>query len=716
MPILSVKSTARNIDSVRYAREWLKRGIAPVPLRSRSKRPKGGKGWNTVRVTNDTIPRFFERGDNIGGLWGEPSGWIVDLDLDWDEAIPIAAALLPSTFTYGRGARVRSHYLYRVPGATSLKCRIKTEDADEDETLLEVRSTGSQSVLPPSVHPEGDRYEVNDDIEFKTLTPIQLQRYAYRIAAATLLARRYPESGARHDYVHATTGMLLHRGWEAAQVREFMLAVIDAAADSESDAPQRRRTVDNTIRSFEEGDRVWGWTTLSQWLDGKDLSALRAWIEHKAAAVTVIQSGDTAPDKREEKIVPPPDILEIPGLVGEVAKWARDRSFARQPLFDVAVGLTLVAAASGNKYVIDAWNTPLQPYLLMLAPTASGKESALDSIGTALRRIDLPNVPFRGFQSYHAMLDTLAVHPHIAVWLWDEAARKLRTAMRSTAGQDYQIVTHLLELYGKGYSTISGMPGRKHSIESIDRPFLSIVAAAQPAQLVEAITDSDLSLGLINRFVLLDGGNHLAEDNFDRKFIFPSKLEAALKSYRELKPPTNGGEFPVIHVHFETVAAHNMFRDFHRRCREMAVRGGGWEMWGRANQNALILAGIVAVGISPKQPLITTAIAAWATKFLEWCSDRWVQRIEECSARSMAEAGSKFIERTIRNARSFEHRTLGHPGEVRMLRRGYMPRALLMRMSRHIRPKEFEESIGSLVTMSIACFGEVDGVECYWIK
>ncbi len=56
------------------------------------------------------------------------------------------------------------------------------------------------------------------------------------------------------------------------------------------------------------------------------------------------------------------------------------------------------------------------------------------------------------------------------------------------------------------------------------------------------------------------------------------------------------GGFPLLGRQFEHL---------HERARELSIKGGGWEMWGRANQNALLLAGIVAVGINAKQPLIT---------------------------------------------------------------------------------------------------------------
>lgn len=721
MVSISIKRAARNVNAAAIAADWLSLGIYPIPLVPRSKRPKGGKGWNTLRVTKNTIDQFFSPGDNVGGLWGAPSGWVVDIDLDWDESVAAAAVLMPDTFRYGRHSRPNSHYLYRCEGMQGSKFHAigNTNEKGEKENegaIVEIRSTGSQSVLPPSIHPENERYEINSDVPIRSISRLHLERYARYTASAAVLARHYPESGARHDYVHAVAGTLLHTGWETTAVLSFMDAMLGAASGKEDDRRQRDRTVTNTIEKFREGERIAGWRTLSQWLPGKDLEQLRKWLEPSKRQIEIVSNEDVLPGRENIKIIPPDGVLEVPGLVGEVAKWAGARSFAQQPLFNLAAGLATVALASQNKYIVDAWDTPLQPYFLMLAPTASGKESALESIATAAKRIDMQSMIFQGFQSYHAMLDTIATPPNIGCWLWDEAARKIKTAMRSQGSQDYQIITHLLSLYGKGNSSVAGIPGRKAAIAAIDRPFLLITAAAQPSQLIEAITDSDISLGLINRFILFDAGNHLPDTNHDRKLIFPSHLEDSLKVFRDVKPKVNGSEFPVTRVRLDTTETYAIFRDFHEHCRELAVKGGGWEMWGRANQNALICAGLVAIGVSPKRPAITIEIARWAIRLLEWTSDRWVQRIEECSSRSAHEEHSKYLERAIRTAKDFAHRALGHPQELVVLRKGYMPRSTLTRVSRHIRGKDLEETLASLVTSDLVRFGEVDGVECYWSK
>lgn len=700
-------------DSVKAARSWLDLGISPVPLHPQSKKPKGeggpkgAKGWQLMRATIETLDQFFERGDNIGGLWGEPSGWVVDIDLDCPEAIAAADVLLPETFIYGRRFRPGSHYLYRCEGIATFKRKNK-----EGDMILECRSTGSQSVLPPSIHDtDGDRYEINHDIPFKTISRRELTRRCNLVASAALFAQRYPESGSRHDYVHTVTGSLLWEGWISDEVEHFMEAVLDAADPKEDDREQRERTVKNTIEQFTKGGKIAGWRSLSQWIPGEELKAVREWL---GAGKKDEEAPDRIAAKEEAYTGIPEELLVVPGLVGQISKWSSKRSFTVQPLFDLAVGLQSVAFVSGNRYVVDGWDTPLQPYFMLLAPTASGKESALDGVQTIARKIGMGASVFQGFQSYHAMLDQLSQPPSIACWLWDEAARKLKSTGKAQGGQDYQIVTYLLSLYGKAASSVPGMPGRKSDIASIDYPFLSIFAAAQPSQMIEAITDSDLSMGLINRFILFDAGDELPDSNLERSSVFPTKIEEALKVFRGIDPPK--GDFPFIRVKMASTEVWAMFRDFHERARELSVKGGGWEMWGRANQNALILAGIVAVGINPKAPVITENVAEWATSFMDWASSRWTARVEECASRSVTEQASKLVERIIRNAGAYIGRAAGRANELRALRRGLMPRTLLVRLCRHLRGRDLEDAVDQLIASDLIAGGEAEEIDCFWVK
>ena len=684
-------------DTVGAARSWLDLGIQPVPLYPKSKRPSGGKGWTTLKVNGKSLDQYFKKGENIGGLWGEPSGWIVDIDLDWDEASEFAECYLPETFTYGRKSRPGSHYLYRCKGAVNYKKMLRT-----GEVIVEIRSTGSQSVLPPSMHPENERYEINHNAPFAALSKAEMERYVDRIAAAAVLLRQFPTKGSRHDYIHALCGALMWSGWEEKDTREFMEAFIECYFDEE--ATDRKTTVESTIAHFRKGDRIAGWRTLSQWLDGGTIQTLRKWLTPPKKFKTPPRLGEG--EVRVE--IPPFDkaLTEVPGIVGEIAKWASKRSYLQQPSFDLSVGLMATSLATCNKYVIEGWATPLQPYFMLLAPTAAGKGSALESLYQFAANVGLGDYVFQGFQSYYALLDKLGESPSLACWIWDEAARRLKST-RNPGSIDYQVVTWLLALYGRANAQVPAFPGRKSEIPALDRPWLSLYAAAQPAQLIESVTTSDLAMGLLNRFMLFDSGDLPPSANLHRSEVFPSSIKKTVKAMKELEPR----KLP-MEIGFESAYVWSMFRDFDEEARRHAAEEGENEVWGRANQNALIAAGIVAVGINPKRPIISAEIAAWALALVRWGVSCWTSRVGESAARSFREGASKSVERYIRNSRRYAHRADGSNRDA--MKRGLMPASILNRLCRHLGKKEFSEIIDQLLDAELIACGEEDGIEVYW--
>lgn len=695
------------LDSVGVARNWLKRGIMPVPLAPRSKKPIAGKGWNTIRVKDQSIPQFFYRGYNVGGLWGQPSDWVVDIDLDTPESCAAARRIFPETFIYGRESAPASHFLFRSEGIETRKFSIP-----DIGMLVEVRSTGSQSVLPPSIHPSLETYKIYHDVDFTTIGRAKLLALARMVAAAAVFARYWPEAGSRHDYIVSVTGALLWSGWEGDTIGKLLDGMLEACASEGEVLSKHKRTVKNVIKNFRAKSHVPGWPSLSQWMPGEIIKKLRDWLK-----LELVISG--VPDNIEEETASlrkpiPRRLLEVPGLVGEVARWQARQAFLKQPLFDLATGLAAVAFCSRNLYLVDAWDTPLQPYFLLSAPTAAGKGSCQDSLCEIAQRAGLGQYIFQGFQSYHAMLDRLSTQPSLGLLLWDEAARKLRSASRQQGGMDYQMITYFLQLYGKGAKTVAGTPGRKQNIDPIKHPFFLIFAAAQPAQLLEVLSDADLQLGLVNRFILLDAGDRIPEVNENRDDTFPSALERQLKEFAQIKRPVSERR-PFIPIRFEKTTVYRRLADFIDVCRAEAARGGNAEIWGRTAQNAIICAGIAAVGIQPRRPVITNELADWAIEFMTYSTHSWGGRVEQTAARTISEKSSKYVELIIRRARDYYHRARSE-FEKQNTSRGIMPKTMLYRMARQLRGRELDETIGALVQADLIGVGEVDGRECYWPK
>jgi hypothetical protein len=132
---------------------YRRRRWSPLPVPFRSKKCLL-EGWPKLRLTEETIPQYFNgQPQNISILIGEPSDWIVDVDLDHPRCVALADQFLPPTpAIFGRPSKPRSHREYHVSAPVASKT-FKSKSAG---MLVELRSTGLQTVFPPSTHECGE--------------------------------------------------------------------------------------------------------------------------------------------------------------------------------------------------------------------------------------------------------------------------------------------------------------------------------------------------------------------------------------------------------------------------------------------------------------------------------------------------------------------------------------------------------------------------------
>ena len=687
---------------------WLEKDVFTVPLQRRSKKPKG-KNWPHIRLVEEDIRNgAFKRGDNIGALWGEASAHATDVDLDMDEAIWVAEQLLPATYIYGRTDKAYSHYIYRVAGAKTKKWQVA-----ELGTIVEIRSTGSQSVLPPSRHPDGGFYSTDSDsdTEFVSLTKLDLERFCDEIAVAAVFLHYYPDAGSRHDFVHACTGALCHQKWPAEKVTRVMGAILTVIQDEEDEMDDRTESVRNTIEKHQAGDRTKGFTTLQDWMSMPVISALRRWTQsgmHEGQIVTrpLIEDGPT--EESNKKITFDEQLLEVPGLVGECAKWARGAQYLDQPIFALASGIMCTALASCNHYLVQHWDTPLQPYLLVTAGTGGGKDSALASVTEFTHQVGLDDVAFRGFQSYYAMLDILG-DEGMACWLWDEAARYMAN-VKNSSGQDFAILTHVISLYGAANKFVPGTPGRRQSIPALDHPFLTLLATAQPDALMEAITGTARETGFVNRFILMDTGDYFPPRNTRRKKVFPSALKKHARNLIAHEPHDQFTE-----IVFEDTDTYTRFDEFEESSRRRSRKD---ETWGRANQNALILAGTAAVGVDVNRPVITADIATWAIRLVAWSNECWASKMQfVASGNSYVEKNALRVEAVISQPMKYIDQKSNTSDQRLAMKNGMMPHSVLTRQTnRTIERYKREQIINDLLDADVIGTTEAYNNVCYFVK
>ncbi len=251
-------------------RKYIARGFAPIPIPPNKKNPNR-KGWQGERWTLEDVPSVWNDGQGVGLLLGEPSGGLVDVDLDRPESRAVARQLLPDTLKSGRESLPGGHYWYSTDPIPKTR-DFKLPGKGDDRCIVELRSTGRQTVVAPSTHPDGDRYSWAGG-ELATLSGDVLDEHVEDVATAALLLINYPGEGARHDYIHCASGYLgRHMAHE--RVKRIMEAVIRESGDEE--ARRRFGDVADTLDALERGEAVTGGPKLEALAPGT-LKILQGW-------------------------------------------------------------------------------------------------------------------------------------------------------------------------------------------------------------------------------------------------------------------------------------------------------------------------------------------------------------------------------------------------------------------------------------------------------
>ena len=285
-----------NAAVVEAALDAYHRGLAPLPIPRHSKSP-AMTGWTKVRWPDpetDTgegeaaVRQAFEEytaggSTNLGVLLGEASGDLIDVDLDHPAAQRLKSYLLPYTAAvHGRETSRKSHYWYRAKlGTLPPTRRLKIPDVSGrgSGVSVEIRTTGSQTLVPPSIHPAtAETYEWEGEPWGGAEGPAvvdgtELLAQVTLLGLCAVLLDAWPGPGQRHDAYVALAGGLLRYG-DSQTVHPFwernaglVIRTLAQATHDEDGAEQREReAIYSTKRRLREGGEATGFTRLAEYI------------------------------------------------------------------------------------------------------------------------------------------------------------------------------------------------------------------------------------------------------------------------------------------------------------------------------------------------------------------------------------------------------------------------------------------------------------------
>ena len=654
------------------------RGWCPVPVPHGSKGPVV-PGWQKLRIDADDAGRHFTSDANIGVLLGEPSGWLVDVDLDCPEAREAAERFLPPTACVtGRESSKASHRWYVADGARTRQFR----DPVDRSMIVELRSTGAQTIVGPSIHPSGERYDALEGIP-ATIDAEELEACVQRLADH-VIARRHRiaepvgQGGAAddghverraiayldrmppaisgsggHAATYAAATALVH-GFGIAPPRA--LAILRDHYNHRCDPPWSEAELSHKVNDAERKphSRPYGWLrderkAADLGVDLSNFSLCQGAEGHQAAGTgEAPAASDGPPDPGPF----PEHLLRVPGFMADVMAHNLATAHRPQPVLALAGAVTLQAVLAGRK-VRDERGTRTNLYAVGVAPSGAGKDHARKISKNVLFHAGLDALEANeDLASDAGLVSALEINP-ASLFQFDEFGRFLRTiGDAKKAPHLYNVLTALMKLYSSADTVFKGKAyadAKRNKV--IDRPCAVVYGTTVPEHFFESLTADALADGFMARLLVFEADSTAVRQRAHATAIPEPILEAA-RWWGDFAP---GGDLRrtnpdpvVVPTTPEAVAVYDRFALTVDA--ELAKDSPGRSLWARAEEKACRLALVHACSADRAKPVVGQEAAEWACAVSEHLTRRMLHLAHAWVSDGQFDSRQKRVLRAIRAA------------------------------------------------------------------
>ncbi|MBX3452493.1 MAG: bifunctional DNA primase/polymerase [Planctomycetaceae bacterium] len=716
------------------AREYVRRGWHVVPVPFKQKRPIINE-WEQLRLTEADLAAYFNQPANIGMILGEPSGGLVDVDLDCVEARAIASKYLPPTSARtGRAGAANSHWWYIAADAKTVQHR----DPVTRKMIAELRSTGGQTVVGPSIHPSGQRYEILKGEP--AVVPAEMLTACVAALAKRVIELRYGETPAVPETSRVSVSKPTEQRTLVGDVERRALAYLDKIPSAISGNGGHATTYAAAtvlVHGFEiDPDRAltllldhynprceppWTEKELRHKVTSaatKPHSQPRGWLLNEVSPLQAEESVDisalveraveTSPSPRievasdNEPIDPssadpgpiPTEFLRVPGFISEVMDFSLETApYPNQPL--AFGGALALQAFLGGRRVRDQADNRTNLYLLSLAHSSSGKDWPRRINTRILHAIDQANSLGEHFASGEGLQDALYV-TSCMLFQTDEIDGLLQSINKAKDARYEGILSTLLTMYSAAASVFPmRRKAGKDQGDTIEQPCLVIYGTAIPTHYYAALSERMLTNGFFARMLIIEAGKR-GEGQEPKIAELPPRILETATYWANFNPGKGnlGKFFPIPHIVRYTDEAQSLLIDARRQCEhEYAAaedRGDavGTTVWGRTNEHIRKLALLYAISADHRQPSINVEAASWATQFATYQTRRMLFMAQSHVADNPFHAECLKLLKKLRDAG------------------GRMGRNKLMR-TMHLKMADFDQIVSTLLTQGDITSAEI---------
>lgn len=647
-------------------------GYRVFPCMAGEKKPATGRGFRDATSDPDEVEKLW--GNEKFNIGIATDGLLV-IDIDgphnawkWDaQELLLDLTVAPSALTPRKG----KHFYFRQPVGKAWRCT-----TSKLFRMVDTRADGGYACAPPSVTVDGQYIWINAlDCEPEKLPdpPDWLQRELDFLAGpkrkgGSKKSAEIPigdgnpiPMGQRNSALASIAGHMRRAGCAIAEIMASLLTINETRCVEPLDEVE----VKNIARSICRYEPDQGTT---------------AAVEHHWEQLNGKQPPD---DCIKDPGEIPADLLDVPGLIGQVAAYTNATSHKSQRVLAMAGAISLMATITGRK-VRDEINTRTNLYILAVCGSGGGKERARIVNKELLQLAGCPElIGPEGIASHAGLLKAVEAQPSLLLQL-DEIGRFLKTTSSpNTSSHLYNIVTYLMKLFTSSATLFRGdaYADTKKALE-IDQPSACIYGTTVPKSFFESLTIDSLTDGFLSRLLIFEGipkPSRCAP-------VFTEPDAGILDQIRQWNNCQFGGNMAKIHPQPKVVqmtpAAMAVFDQFDSTSESELdkIKLDCATLWTRAVEKARKLALIHACSRSgPKVEAVEDVDAFWACRLVDYLTRRMIY------VSSVWLADSKHEQRQQRILR-----------EIRKTPDGKMTATQLTKATKSLTRKERDEAIESL--------------------
>jgi hypothetical protein len=531
-------------------KQLLEAGYSFVPILPGEKRPGAyiqGK-WVGLENWQQYAERFPTRqeieqwatwpGAGLGLLTGHLSG-VVGLDFDHREDLrEEIEKIIPLSPVRKIGARGYTGF-YRFDSEDNKKYSV------EGETVIEILSDGRQTLLPPTLHPQGHEYKWMNG---ETLLSIDKNNLPYLDRTALSEIEQLFTKFNNKQSVSVSSGTdikEIQRALAFLDADDYELWVkIGMALQLEPGGFDLWDTWSKKSEKYKPGETDKKWQSFrarkaigigTLFYEAQKYGYKKEFEDIKTVEICLEQQVN----KKVGLLALPEELLtRCPGLPGKIAEWVCSTMKYPHPALALGVALTAVGALKGHRLRTEN-NARTNLYIVGLAPSGSGKNDAMDKVMNLLDAAGCGHLFGGEPASDSAVLKCLQNNRGRRLLQWDEIGIALAemTSQRA-APHKAAILKVMMKLfsgaggtyYGKEYADLENKMRR----QDIQQPHLCVFGASTPARFYESLNSGYALDGFLARWLILETSDHFPKRRKTGIVTVPANLISAVQELERL--------------------------------------------------------------------------------------------------------------------------------------------------------------------------------------